>query len=172
MNEVSKDSPYDVRLQAEVTRIANELSRLVTGPSQSHLKNKTRNGLAIEVEGVPSNDQVMISRILKFRRLREEVFGADLFADPAWDMLLDLYGAHLASHRVSVSSLCVAAAVPATTALRWIKNLEDKDFLSRRPDPLDARRIYIELTDVALDRLTRFFANVRTTCPELNPAII
>jgi hypothetical protein len=44
--------------------------------------------------------------------MREQFFGPDLFADPAWDILLDLYAARLEQQRVAVSSLCIAAAVP------------------------------------------------------------
>ena len=36
-----------------------------------------------------------------------------------------LMAARLEQQRVEVSSLCIAAAVPPTTALRWIKALSD-----------------------------------------------
>ena len=55
---------------------------------------------------------------IKSRRMRNEVFGDNLFGEPAWDMLLDLYASHLEQKRVSVSSLQIASAVPGTTALR------------------------------------------------------
>jgi hypothetical protein len=42
---------------------------------------------------------------------RARFFQEELFADPAWDMLLDLLQAEIAQHRVPVSSLCIAAAV-------------------------------------------------------------
>src|SRR5690606_24209072 len=63
---------------------------------------------------------------LRVRRLRDEFLPGDLFADPAWDMLLDLFAARLEQERVSVSSLCIASAVPPTTALRWIRTLTEK----------------------------------------------
>src|SRR3546814_2986047 len=47
-----------------------------------------------------------VRRMLRQRRMREQYFPADLFADPAWDMLLDLYAARLERQPVSVSSLC------------------------------------------------------------------
>jgi hypothetical protein len=55
-----------------------------------------------------------------FLRLRSQHFVPALFADPAWDILLDLAAARIDGRMVAVSSLCIAAAVPATTALRWI----------------------------------------------------
>src|SRR3546814_12676964 len=86
--------------------------------------------------------------LLRFRRLRDRYFAGDLFADPAWDMLLDLYAARSqTSHPASVSSLCIASSVQATTALRWYKAMEEMKLLSRRADHQDGRRIFFNLTD-------------------------
>ncbi len=98
-----------------------------------------------------------IRRMLRQRRMREQYFPADLFADPAWDMLLDLYAARLERQPVSVSSLCIAAAVPATTALRWIKTMTDAGLFVREADPHDGRRIFIALAEGACDALARYF---------------
>jgi hypothetical protein len=91
-------------------------------------------------------DAGFVRSIIRARRLRDQYFRGELFADPAWDMLLDLYAARLEGDRVAVSSLCIAAAVPATTALRWIKALTDRGLLHRSADPQDGRRVYIELS--------------------------
>jgi DNA-binding MarR family transcriptional regulator len=98
-----------------------------------------------------------VRRMLRQRRMREQYFPADLFADPAWDMLLDLYAARLERQPVSVSSLCIAAAVPATTALRWIKTMTDAGLFVREADPHDGRRIFIALAEGACDALARYF---------------
>ena len=63
--------------------------------------------------------------------------------------MLDLFAARLEKQKVAVSSLCIAAAVPATTALRWIKTLTDIGILVRAADPQDGRRVYIELAPKA-----------------------
>lgn len=91
--------------------------------------------------------------------MRERYFDEGLFADPAWDMMLDLFASELAGCRVSVSSLCVAAAVPATTALRWINALVEKGLFVRRNDPLDARRAFIELSPEASAALARYLTD-------------
>lgn len=80
------------------------------------------------------------------RRLRDQLFGTDLFSEPVWDMLLDLFAANDEQEKVSISSLCVAAAVPASTALRWITNLTARGMVVRQQDPHDGRRIWIELS--------------------------
>lgn len=95
-------------------------------------------------------------RIISERRRREQTFGSELFADPAWDMLLDLYAAHQEQRQVSISSLCIAAAVPATTALRWIKTMADKGLLCRAADENDGRRIYVYLEAKVLTAMDEF----------------
>lgn len=64
-------------------------------------------------------------------------------------MLLDLAAARLEGTRVSVSSLCIAAAVPTTTALRWIRSLSEAGLFVRATDVNDARRTWIGLSDAA-----------------------
>jgi len=98
-----------------------------------------------------------VRRMLRQRRMREQHFPADLFADPAWDMLLDLHASRLERQPVSVSSLCIAAAVPATTALRWIKTMTDAGLFLREADPHDGRRIFIGLADSAHEAMGRYF---------------
>lgn len=97
--------------------------------------------------------------LLRARRLRDQFFGGELFADPAWDMILDLMAARLSGERVSVSSLCIAAAVPPTTALRWIRHLTQAGMLERRPDTQDGRRVFIALSDEAAASVHRWYAS-------------
>jgi DNA-binding MarR family transcriptional regulator len=99
-----------------------------------------------------------IRNMIKLRRLRDSFFDKDLFADPAWDILLDLMAARLEGQTVSVSSLCIAAAVPPTTALRWITAMTESGMLLRRQDPDDARRIFIILSDDVTTKLNDYFA--------------
>lgn len=98
-----------------------------------------------------------IRDIIKLRRLRNSYFDAELFADPAWDILLDLWAASLEKKNVSVSSLCIAAAVPATTALRWVTAMTDSGLLVRHHDPKDARRVFITLSDEAKRSMEQYF---------------
>lgn len=70
----------------------------------------------------------------------------DLFADPAWDMLLELFALKLEQRRTSVTSLCRVSGTPATTALRWVAKLEAEKLVVRVPDPRDRRRSFVELS--------------------------
>lgn len=101
-----------------------------------------------------------IRSILKLRRRRDQFFEGELFADPAWDILLELYAAMLGQQRITVGRLCVGAAVPATTALRWISLLEVKGLIQREADPIDARRFHVSLTGSGLDAMASYFESV------------
>ena len=94
----------------------------------------------------------------KSRRKRDLIFGSnDLFGEPAWDMIVDLYIASEEGMRVSVSSLCIASAGPMTTALRWISILESEGIIFRVADENDARRVFLFLTEDARDRVRSHF---------------
>jgi hypothetical protein len=109
----------------------------------------------------PGIDAEYVRSIIRARRLRDHFFRAEIFGDPAWDMLLDLYAARLERRTVAVSSLCIAAAVAPTTALRWIKSLCDKGIFVRKADEQDSRRVFIGLSDEAALALTGYFKAAR-----------
>lgn len=91
------------------------------------------------------------------RRTRDKVFGADMFGEPAWDIMLDLFISECDGRRISVTSACIASCVPKATALRVIKQLEKTDMVIRQRDPDDARRSYVRLSQAALQTMTRIF---------------
>ncbi len=106
------------------------------------------------------SEVAQIRRYLASRRLRENLLPAELFADPAWDMLLDLFASELEGKRVSVSSACIASCVPPTTGLRWLSHLETLGMISRESDPIDARRTYIRLTNAAREPIRQWLERV------------
>lgn len=105
-------------------------------------------------------DPEVVRALIARRQARAKFFEGELFADPAWDMLLDLTAADGENQRVSVTSLCIAAMVPATTALRWIKQLVDCGVFQRVADPNDKRRAFIALSDQSRQAMARYFAEV------------
>lgn len=105
----------------------------------------------------PMPDPRMIREIIRARQMRLRFFNEDLFADPAWDMLLDLTAAKAEHRRVSITSLCIASGVPTTTALRWIKLLEHSGLVQRIEDETDRRRAFVSLTDRGADAMARYF---------------
>lgn len=103
-----------------------------------------------------------IRLMIAARRARGKYLPNDLFADPVWDMLLELLEAEILPRQVSISFLCRAAAVPETTALRWLKKMEERGLVVRRSDPHDLRRVFIELAPGTSQALRRYFAEQMT----------
>jgi hypothetical protein len=105
----------------------------------------------------PAAKPIDVRVLIKLRRMRDRFFEPALFADPGWDILLDLFAAAAEAKSVSVSSLCIAAAVPPTTALRWITNMTEAGLLVRVQDPGDARRVFIELAPHTREQMQAYF---------------
>jgi hypothetical protein len=108
----------------------------------------------------PLPDPRLVRTIIRQRQLRARFFDGELFADPAWDILLDLTAARAEHVRVSVSSLCIASEVPPTTALRWIGQMTQAGLLERVEDESDRRRAFIALSDAAASGMARYFAEL------------
>lgn len=81
------------------------------------------------------------------REKRRNFVPAALLAEPAWDMLLELFMQYAGGAKVSVKSLCHASHAPATTALRYIDELERLHLIRRERSPSDRRVSFLSLTD-------------------------
>lgn len=95
--------------------------------------------------------------VYETRRMRERSFGPGLFSDPSWDILLDLYISSREARKVTISSACIAASAPSTTATRHIAHLVQRGLVLRIPHPADARSSYLELSPKADAKLTLLF---------------
>ena len=164
LHDVGRDEGSAIlqQLTEDVSRIAAILSSLSDEEAAAIASVKPGDGPDKDEPGI---DAAFVRSIIRARRMRDQYFRGGLFADPAWDMLLDLMAARLEENRVAVSSLCIAAAVPATTALRWIKALTDRGLFVRSADPQDGRRVYIELSDDAARALTAYLRAVQRMAP-------
>ncbi len=112
-------------------------------------------GLGAEKGAAPS--QISADTLLAFareiytlRHRRSRYLPADLFGEPTWDILLDLYVATRENRPVPTTSACIGAHVPPTTALRWLRTLEEQGLLERQEDARDGRRTFVRLTEQGL----------------------
>jgi DNA-binding MarR family transcriptional regulator len=162
-----------LRLSQQVEAIAHSLDRMGHAPSGSALSEFKREyhqpeaglasgfGAARAVQP-PLPDPQLVRQLIANRQARARFFDPALFGDPAWDMLLDLTAAHGEGAQVSVTSLCIAAGVPATTALRWLTQMVETGIFVRVPDPADRRRAFIALSDKAIAAMAGYFASLRS----------
>lgn len=108
--------------------------------------------------------------VVAARRLRDATIGQELFSDPAWDMLLELYAASLAQRRLSTTDLILSSTVPSTTALRWIDKLAGVGLARRLQDPLDRRRTWVEITPRGAMKMRCLFETLGSSCSAIWPS--
>lgn len=154
------------RLNEEIARIAETLARLSRTESVDTARGRMTDRAASYTAAPIGGDQPSVSSrdvrgAIRARRLRDQYFDIGLFEDPAWDILLDLFAAELERVQVSVSSLCIAAAVAPTTALRWIAKMTEAGLLTRVPDPFDRRRAFMELSPTASDAMRGYLGGLK-----------
>lgn len=95
-------------------------------------------------------------RQISMRAARGKFFPVELFGEPAWNMLLDLYISKANGVRITVTSACIASDAPNTTALRYIDLMVAMDLVARVPSSVDRRVIYLELKDRAETLMEKF----------------
>jgi len=140
----------------DVDREIANLEQRVSALKQDLLQSRLRAAADLAVS------EAEVRALLRARRTREDIIGSDLFADPAWDILLELYAASLGQQRVSISDVTFASAVPPTTALRWIEKLEKLGLLRRQDDPRDRRRVWLEISAEGEEKMRSCFQEIRS----------
>ena len=160
-------------LAAECLREQPALDLLVTdvrmagedGPDEAH-----RNERDTGEEGPPDGPRTFfgdqggrrlrltedhIQSVLLVRRARASVLGKNLFSDPAWDMLLELYAASLAGRSVTLSELARVTETPTSVAARWAQALEESGNISvdRDASPF---QVSVKLTAEGVSRMQSF----------------
>ena len=113
-------------------------------------------GQIAEASHEPLPGAELASWTLMARRLREEVMGDDLFSEPAWDILLDLYAALDRGDRVQVTSIAAMAGIPSSTGRRWARKLMERGLLERERDRRDQRLTFVRLTTKGQEIMAAF----------------
>jgi hypothetical protein len=90
------------------------------------------------------------------RRSRTALFRSDLFGEPGWDILLDLFIQERVGRRISVTGACLGTGAATTTALRYLYLLIDDGLVQREGDPADSRRSWVKLTPHAAEMMTEY----------------
>ena len=108
--------------------------------------------------GLPSEEEMVtfVKGCIRAHERRGDFLDPELFTDPAFNILLDLALARLENKSLAVSSACVAAGVPMSTALRHIRILVEKGYARRWQDPNDRRRDLLMIEDRAMKGVTDY----------------
>lgn len=158
------NDPLSEALEAEV--LAQELTRFAAwlrqsneeppriSPAKDHSDKHQR----------PTNSTCLplAQRMYRARRARDRYLPSELFGEPAWDLLLDLYSAQVEGLEINVTSACIASSVPDSTALRYIAALEQHRLVGRYNHPQDKRVHFLRLTAYGFRCMHRFFTRLET----------
>lgn len=108
------------------------------------------NGAMEEVRlqrGGASAETAALNAIVKNRAIRKQVFKGHDLPDTAWDILLQLALARTRGEVLDISGLCAFIDATRTSVWRRLGELADLGLITRSPDPGDARRVMLEITD-------------------------
>lgn len=95
------------------------------------------------------------------RSTRTKHFSPAMFGEPAWDLLVALYADEPKSHvGHTVTTLAKRADVPVSTALRWIKYLEEKKLVLREVNSADRRATAVTLSTKGRNALENYFEDI------------
>lgn len=104
--------------------------------------------------------------LYRHRRLRSHYFAGSLFAEPTWDILLDLFITDRERRRATIKSVCIGADVPMTTAHRHLAWLLAHNMVERLRHPHDARSTYVRLTAAAIAAMEDYLRDIAGTQPQ------
>jgi Transcriptional regulators len=100
---------------------------------------------------------------IRARRRRQELFPNIQVADPAWDLMLELFINQAEGRRISVTGLGLGANVPGATVLRWLAMFHESGLIVREPDPGDRRRIWVSLTPDGFEKIAQGIAPAKAS---------
>ena len=150
----------------DMASVADELIALARSIRAQYLDAPEAQHDNQDEQSTQAQERILSTRKLLFmaqqayedRRRRDKIVGQpDLFGEPAWDILLDLFVAYLSDKNVSISSACIGSAAPPTTGLRWLDVLEEAGLVVREKDLQDQHRTLVRISDAGIDQMSQYF---------------
>ncbi|WP_294353250.1 PAS domain-containing protein [uncultured Sphingomonas sp.] len=87
---------------------------------------------------------------------RIKLLGRDLSTDPIGSLLIGIYLAEAEGRSIGIEQIADYAAIPTSTAGRWVKLLQERDIIEIAPASVDD----LQLTRVGLERTEAMLATV------------
>ncbi|WP_088184791.1 MarR family transcriptional regulator [Sphingobium sp. Z007] len=106
------------------------------------------------LDGDGGDQRLALARYVEARRMRSTLFGHDLFADPAWDILLLLYQAELDGGGLTLEQLSETLRLSLSVVVGQVGVMERRGLLDEhRTSPSSRRRRAIRLSPLAVDAM-------------------
>lgn len=151
-----RDEPVIVLMQdlgAKLSAIADEFNSRATRLADQR---EAASGDVITIEALTEQARQLMAQ----RKLRRQYLPAELFHEPAWDMLIALFVAHDNDQPMNIKALVAMADAPVTTSQRWIEHLHKLRLIDRVIDPADRRRVEISLSNSGFEAVKGYLSAV------------
>lgn len=113
-----------------------------------------------------SNQRVRVAveaaeRAVRDRKARAKFVGnKELFGEPAWDILLDLFIRQANEKHASAKGAIINSGAGPCTVVRWLAVLEQHDLIQTMPDPADSKHRLILLTPAGYEGMLRYLETI------------
>jgi hypothetical protein len=115
-------------------------------------------GFAADAADERARARAWADRLLAERRRRDALFPNGLFGEPAWDLLLAMFLARDKGKPMILCKAYRAAGVSDTTGRRLLDRMEAEGLITRHRAPRSRKMRIVELTDLAVERMTDYLA--------------
>lgn len=107
-------------------------------------------------------DEQWVSELLakqqQERNMRKDLCPDLAMSSASWLMACDLYAGYLNNERRLVTAVCAMSGAPNTTAIRWLRAMENSGVVKRNIAPNDKRMHLIQMTNVGLFQMNKWVA--------------
>lgn len=136
-------------------------------PGGTQAGTKRRRGPCFPISLEDENGARFIRSIIEMRRRRADHAALAQSAEPAWDIMLDIYACAIERIDLSVTAVGIAAGIAPATAQRWIKKLAALGVIERLADPRDRRRKLVRLSPAALAAMHHWQTEARAILEQI-----
>ena len=112
----------------------------------------------LQLKGAGAEMVDAAARALKAEQERAEFFGPDMFPNPGWAILLQIFVSGAKGDAVDTDALCAAAGVPETVALRHLAVLVSAKLVRRQPRRGSPETTCLTLTPAGEKALCDYFS--------------
>ncbi|WCT72541.1 hypothetical protein PQ455_12955 [Sphingomonas naphthae] len=109
----------------------------------------------------PASPVAAARKLVRFAAARAEALDGDLFANPAWAIMLDLFIAGELNRRATVEHVGKAAHLSEASAARWFTVLSKRGMVELYQSPDGDGRRLIRLTERSRGKLRDFLTEWR-----------
>ena len=95
-----------------------------------------------------------------------ELTVANIFNDPFWDILVDLYIGKNEAREMSFKNYPISSSSRPSTAARYLKILESEGLINQHRDETDSGKTYIDLTNKGQSAIEKSLLSYSAICKD------